>query len=59
MRIPRRTSVVDVMMTAVVWVPPSLPVPKVASTLFHAEVWAVSVLDDGSTCSGFGGRRGD
>jgi CBS domain-containing protein len=44
--IPRRTSVADVMTTAVVSVPPSLPVPEVASTLFGAAVRAVPVLDD-------------
>jgi CBS domain-containing protein len=45
-RIPRRTTVADVMTTEVVSVPPYLPVPDVASTLFNARVRAVPVLDD-------------
>lgn len=44
--IPRRTTVADVMTTEVVFVPPSMPVPDVASTLFTAAVRAVPVLDD-------------
>ncbi|MDT7553119.1 MAG: hypothetical protein QOI16_1655 [Pseudonocardiales bacterium] len=46
MRTPRRTTVGEVMTTKVVSVPPSLPVPEVAATLFSAEVRAVPVLDD-------------
>jgi CBS domain-containing protein len=38
------TTVADVMTTAVVWVPPSMSVPEVASTLYTAAVRAVPVL---------------
>lgn len=41
----RRTTVADLMTTAVVSVPPSMPVPDVAATLFTAAVRAVPVLD--------------
>jgi CBS domain-containing protein len=37
--------VADVMTTEVVSVPPYLPVPDVASTLFNARVRAVPVVD--------------
>jgi CBS domain-containing protein len=40
-----RTTVADVMTTAVVSVSPSTPVPDVASTLFTAAVRAVPVVD--------------
>ena len=40
-----RTTVADVMTTGVVSVPPSMPVPDVAATLFTAAVRAVPVLD--------------
>ena len=46
MRTRQRTTVADVMTTAVVSVPPHTPVPEVASTLFVAAVRAVPVLDD-------------
>jgi CBS domain-containing protein len=42
----RRTTVADVMTTAVVAVPPSAPVPEVASTLSEAAVRAVPVVAD-------------
>ena len=46
MRSRQRTTVADVMTTAVVSVPAHAPVPEVASTLFVAAVRAVPVLDD-------------
>jgi CBS domain-containing protein len=46
MRARRRTTVADVMTTAVVAVPPSAPVPEVASTLSEAAVRAVPVVAD-------------
>ena len=46
MRTRQRTTVADVMTTAVVSVPAHAPVPEVASTLFVAAVRAVPVLDD-------------
>jgi hypothetical protein len=46
MRTRQRTTVADVMTTAVVTVPPYAPVPEVASTLFVAAVRAVPVLRD-------------
>jgi len=46
MRSRQRTTVADVMTTAVVSVPPHTPVPEVASTLFVAAVRAVPVLGD-------------
>ena len=46
MRTRQRTTVADVMTTAVVAVPPSAPVPEVASTLSEAAVRAVPVVAD-------------
>jgi CBS domain-containing protein len=46
MRSRQRTTVADVMTTAVVSVPPHAPVPEVASTLFAAAVRAVPVVSD-------------
>ena len=46
MRSRQRTTVADVMTTAVVSVPPHAPVPEVASTLFVAAVRAVPVVGD-------------
>jgi len=46
MRTRQRTTVADVMTTAVVSVPPRAPVPEVASTLFVAAVRAVPVVGD-------------
>jgi len=45
-RTRQRTTVADVMTTAVVAVPPSAPVPEVASTLSEAAVRAVPVVAD-------------
>jgi len=45
-RTRQRTTVADVMTTAVVSVPPHTPVPEVASTLFVAAVRAVPVVSD-------------